>query len=38
MSTKLAARLEPFDSYWQAPEDVDQGYGHVAEKSFTGQP
>jgi len=23
----LSARLEPFDSYWQAPEDVDQGYG-----------
>jgi SAM-dependent methyltransferase len=22
----LAARLEPFDSYWQAPEDVDKGY------------
>jgi len=24
---KLAARLEPFDSYWQAPKDVDSGYG-----------
>jgi SAM-dependent methyltransferase len=23
---KLAARLEPFDSYWQAPEDVNSGY------------
>ena len=23
---KLAARLEPFDSYWQAPEDVESGY------------
>jgi 2-polyprenyl-3-methyl-5-hydroxy-6-metoxy-1,4-benzoquinol methylase len=23
---RLAARLEPFDSYWQAPEDVDRGY------------
>src|SRR4249920_1498619 len=23
----LAARLEPFDSYWQAPEDVESGYG-----------
>jgi len=22
----LAARLEPFDSYWQAPADVDKGY------------
>jgi 2-polyprenyl-3-methyl-5-hydroxy-6-metoxy-1,4-benzoquinol methylase len=27
---KLAARLEPFDSYWQAPEDVESGY-----KSFS---
>jgi len=23
---KLAARLEPFDSYWQAPDDVEAGY------------
>lgn len=23
----LAARLEPFDSYWQAPADVESGYG-----------
>ena len=23
----LRARLEPFDSYWQAPKDVDAGYG-----------
>jgi SAM-dependent methyltransferase len=22
----LSARLEPFDSYWQAPEDMDSGY------------
>jgi 2-polyprenyl-3-methyl-5-hydroxy-6-metoxy-1,4-benzoquinol methylase len=27
---KLAARLEPFDSYWQAPKDVEGGF-----KSFT---
>jgi SAM-dependent methyltransferase len=27
---KLAARLEPFDSYWQAPKDVEKGF-----KSFT---
>jgi 2-polyprenyl-3-methyl-5-hydroxy-6-metoxy-1,4-benzoquinol methylase len=27
---KLTARLEPFDSYWQAPEDVESGY-----KSFS---
>jgi SAM-dependent methyltransferase len=27
---RLAARLEPFDSYWQAPADVDAGY-----KSFS---
>lgn len=26
----LAARLEPFDSYWQAPKDIDKGF-----KSFT---
>src|SRR3984957_1993442 len=30
MPVKLAARLEPFDSYWQAPADVDSGY-----KSFS---
>jgi len=24
---RLAARLEPFDSYWQAPADVEKGYG-----------
>ena len=23
---KLSARTEPFDSYWQAPEDVERGY------------
>ena len=27
---QLAARLEPFDSYWQAPKDVEKGF-----KSFT---
>jgi 2-polyprenyl-3-methyl-5-hydroxy-6-metoxy-1,4-benzoquinol methylase len=27
---RLAAKLEPFDSYWQAPADVDSGY-----KSFS---
>jgi SAM-dependent methyltransferase len=27
---KLSARLEPFDSYWQAPEDVDSGYRSFA--------
>jgi 2-polyprenyl-3-methyl-5-hydroxy-6-metoxy-1,4-benzoquinol methylase len=25
-SEDLAARLEPFDSYWQAPENVEAGY------------
>ena len=25
-SVLLAARLEPFDSYWQAPADVEKGY------------
>jgi SAM-dependent methyltransferase len=27
---RLAARLEPFDSYWQAPADVEKGYGKFA--------
>src|SRR5689334_18302625 len=27
---RLAARLEPFDSYWQAPKDVEKGYGSFA--------
>lgn len=26
----LSARLEPFDSYWQAPEDVESGYKSFA--------
>src|SRR5215470_14522897 len=25
-SERLAARLEPFDSYWQAPQDVEKGF------------
>jgi 2-polyprenyl-3-methyl-5-hydroxy-6-metoxy-1,4-benzoquinol methylase len=27
---RLAARLEPFDSYWQAPKDIDRGYDSFA--------
>lgn len=27
---KLAARMEPFDSYWQAPDDVESGYAKFA--------
>jgi SAM-dependent methyltransferase len=27
---RLTARLEPFDSYWQAPADVDKGYAKFA--------
>src|SRR5687768_4669766 len=27
---RTAARLEPFDSYWQAPKDIEKGY-----RSFT---
>jgi len=27
---RLAARLEPFDSYWQAPKDIEAGYGSFA--------
>lgn len=29
-SAQLSARLEPFDSYWQAPEDIESGYGKFA--------
>ncbi len=25
-TVELAARLEPFDSYWQAPQDVEKGF------------
>ncbi|MEM7017883.1 MAG: class I SAM-dependent methyltransferase [Pseudomonadota bacterium] len=25
-SDNLSARIEPFDSYWQAPDDIDAGY------------
>lgn len=28
---RLAARLEPFDSYWQSPADVEKGYRSFAE-------
>jgi SAM-dependent methyltransferase len=28
---QLSARLEPFDSYWQAPKDVEKGYGSFYE-------
>jgi SAM-dependent methyltransferase len=27
---QLAARLEPFDSYWQAPKDVESGFSSFA--------
>jgi len=27
---RLAAPLEPFDSYWQAPQDIDKGYDSFA--------
>ena len=27
---RLAAKLEPFDSYWQAPKDIDSGYNSFA--------
>ncbi len=30
LARQLSARLEPFDSYWQAPKDVEKGF-----KSFT---
>jgi len=28
---QLAARLEPFDSYWQAPKDIEKGYGSFCQ-------
>lgn len=30
-SESLSARIEPFDSYWQAPEDVEAGYSSFAQ-------
>ena len=30
LKRRLSARLEPFDSYWQAPQDVESGYGSFA--------
>ena len=29
-SEKLAAKLEPFDSFWQAPDDIESGYAKFA--------
>ena len=29
-STQLSAKIEPFDSYWQAPDDVEAGYKSFA--------
>jgi len=26
-SSELAAQIEPFDSFWEGPEDVEKGYG-----------
>lgn len=30
-SKDLSAKLEPFDSFWQAPEDIESGYAKFAE-------
>lgn len=30
-SEALTARIEPFDSYWQAPEDVEAGYSSFGQ-------
>lgn len=30
LDRRLSARLEPFDSYWQAPKDVESGYAKFA--------
>ena len=29
-SERLAAKLEPFDSFWQAPDDIESGYAKFA--------
>jgi 2-polyprenyl-3-methyl-5-hydroxy-6-metoxy-1,4-benzoquinol methylase len=29
-SDQLSARLEPFDSFWQAPDDIESGYSRFA--------
>ena len=26
-SDQLAAKIEPFDSFWEGPEDIEKGYG-----------
>jgi 2-polyprenyl-3-methyl-5-hydroxy-6-metoxy-1,4-benzoquinol methylase len=28
---ELAAQIEPFDSFWEAPEDIESGYGRFHE-------
>src|SRR5688572_25929693 len=30
IAPSLAARLEPFDSYWQAGKDIEKGFGAFA--------
>lgn len=30
-SDTLTARIEPFDSYWQAPDDIEAGYSSFAQ-------
>jgi 2-polyprenyl-3-methyl-5-hydroxy-6-metoxy-1,4-benzoquinol methylase len=30
-SDRLTARIEPFDSYWQAPDDIEAGYSSFAQ-------
>lgn len=30
-SDSLTARIEPFDSYWQAPDDIEAGYDSFAQ-------
>lgn len=28
---RLTARIEPFDSFWEAPDDVERGYDRFAK-------
>ena len=31
MKHELTAKIEPFDTFWEAPEDVEKGYGSFAQ-------
>jgi 2-polyprenyl-3-methyl-5-hydroxy-6-metoxy-1,4-benzoquinol methylase len=31
IDTELSAQIEPFDTFWEAPEDIDKGYSKFAK-------